>query len=358
MGLPWLIYALGGGWGHLNRAVALGRVIARHRSVHILTNSVYADWVEAWLQQRSSSEAVPTIHKFSPQATVNATRAWVQEALWHERYDCLIVDTFPRGIGGELVEILPQITSLRIWVHRDLNPDYIAAKAISEFVQQWYDGILIPGEVDAPLAHLPQVVQTPAWLICEADELPSKSAARSRLQIPNPADPTPVIVVGATGQPAELDMFGGLALRLTQIFPDAIIRCVAATCPPSCPPEIWVTHYPAIECWRAADVVISGAGYNTVYECAALGVPLVAFPLPRLYDRQVRRARRWTHPVRSLEEAAPLIQTLLHQVSRSHPLTYINGATIAVQSISQWNINKEGRAIHRSYQKQVSDFLS
>nr|WP_268896632.1 glycosyltransferase [Hassalia byssoidea] len=25
-----------------------------------------------------------------------------------------------------------------------------------------------------------------------------------------------------------------------------------------------------------ADVVVGGAGYNTVYECAALGVPLVA----------------------------------------------------------------------------------
>ncbi|MBW4572535.1 MAG: hypothetical protein KME31_32500 [Tolypothrix carrinoi HA7290-LM1] len=35
-----------------------------------------------------------------------------------------------------------------------------------------------------------------------------------------------------------------------------------------------------------ADVVVGGAGYNTVYECAALGVPLVAIALKRLYDRQ------------------------------------------------------------------------
>jgi len=37
----WLIYALGGGWGHLNRAIALGRIASRNRPVKILTNTPY-----------------------------------------------------------------------------------------------------------------------------------------------------------------------------------------------------------------------------------------------------------------------------------------------------------------------------
>ncbi|WP_157171274.1 hypothetical protein ACF3DV_15435 [Chlorogloeopsis fritschii PCC 9212] len=33
-------------------------------------------------------------------------------------------------------------------------------------------------------------------------------------------------------------------------------------------------------------MVVGGGGYNTVYECAAVGVPLVAFAFKRLHDRQ------------------------------------------------------------------------
>ena len=39
---PWLIYALGGGWGHLVRSLSFGRIAAIHRRVIILCNSPYA----------------------------------------------------------------------------------------------------------------------------------------------------------------------------------------------------------------------------------------------------------------------------------------------------------------------------
>ena len=40
----WLIYALGGGLGHLSRAIALARVAARAagRTIRVLTNSPFA----------------------------------------------------------------------------------------------------------------------------------------------------------------------------------------------------------------------------------------------------------------------------------------------------------------------------
>ena len=38
--------------------------------------------------------------------------------------------------------------------------------------------------------------------------------------------------------------------------------------------------------------VIGGGGYNTVYECQALGVPLIARAWPRKYDRQRLRLER------------------------------------------------------------------
>ena len=44
-----------------------------------------------------------------------------------------------------------------------------------------------------------------------------------------------------------------------------------------------------MEVMQLADIIIGGAGYNTVYECAALNIPLITFPLRRQYDRQAQR---------------------------------------------------------------------
>jgi hypothetical protein len=47
----WLIYALGGGFGHLNRAIALGRIASRHRHVKILINTPYFPYIEKFLPE-------------------------------------------------------------------------------------------------------------------------------------------------------------------------------------------------------------------------------------------------------------------------------------------------------------------
>ena len=92
---------------------------------------------------------------------------------WLERSsaNCLIVDTFPRGLVGELVNSLPLLSIPRFWVHRDLTPDYIASKAVGSFVQRHYTQILVPGETAAPLRDLSSVYYTPPWCIRDLAEL-------------------------------------------------------------------------------------------------------------------------------------------------------------------------------------------
>jgi len=89
-------------------------------------------------------------------------------------YQCLIVDTFPRGLGGELAAILPELkTSLRVLIHRDINPEYVKVKNLHQFVADCFDLVLVPGEgVEVPLANLPCVQHTNPWLIRSAWELP------------------------------------------------------------------------------------------------------------------------------------------------------------------------------------------
>lgn len=360
----WVIYALGGGWGHLNRALALGRVAAKRYRVTILTNSPNVGFVDLTPQPPSlpgkGELGRICIEAIAPDLSREATCDRVRHFLLSTAYDCLIVDTFPRGLGGELAEILPQLSVPRILVHRDLNPDYVQAKDLSVFVAQHFEQILIPGEGDnLSFSYLPNVYHTDPWLIRNADELPSLETARSLLRLPANSVSTTLVCASSPLPPShpfgeasyagkgarglgqldqEVSLFGKLTAQLQAALPEAAIRCLSPQCPPYCPPELWVTHWPGIDCLQVADVVVGGAGYNTTYECAALQIPLVSFAFPRLYDRQLRRAERSNYLVQSIPEAIATVKTLLQQSPqrrRNRPINYVNGAVEAVKEIEK-----------------------
>ncbi|MBD1895992.1 UDP-N-acetylglucosamine--LPS N-acetylglucosamine transferase [Coleofasciculus sp. FACHB-129] len=360
----WLIYALGGGWGHLTRSLSLGRMATRYHHVKILTNTPYATYL--------GGEGCD-VQIIAPNVGFAATCEQVRDVLLNTRYDCLIVDTFPRGLGGELADILPQLKHIpRILIHRDISPVYIHRFALRSFVKENFDAVIVPGEgEDSPLADLPIVHYTSPWLIRNAEELPNRMKARSLLglnalgldcdrpsgsnlrlrqrpfkkkggrscfafiqQTPPAGVRKKIILVCAAGQASELSFFGKLSTHLNAAFPDAAVRVLAPVCPDGCPPQLWVSHSPGIECLLAADVVVGGAGYNTVYECAAVGVPLVAFAFKRLYDRQKVRALRCAYCVEEIEDAIATVAMLQNQVS-NRPADYPNGAVEAVRLIEK-----------------------
>ncbi|WP_414530463.1 UDP-N-acetylglucosamine--LPS N-acetylglucosamine transferase [Nodularia chucula] len=331
MNKTWLIYALGGGWGHLNRALSLGRIAAQYTQVTIITNSPYA-------QQVNHESCL--VHEIPDNASFSATRLQVQQILLTTKYDCLIVDTFPRGLGGELADILPQLNFIpKILIHRDINPKYIQAKNLRNFVAANFNTVIVPGEgTDLGFCDLPIVQHTAPWLIRNAEELPDRNSTRSHILRVEPSRPT--ILVCAAGKPSELEIFSQITLRLQQDFPQCAVRILAATCPVNCPKTLWVSHYPGIECFAAADIVIGGAGYNTVYECAAVGVPLVALAFARLYDRQSKRASK-SYYVQDIEQAIATVRTLLHQrqtPKKQSVSTYINGAVQAAHQIMSYKL--------------------
>lgn len=340
----WMIYALGGGWGHLNRSVALARVASRHTPVHLLTNSPYAPQVLATLQHwQHLGIPVPTLLPLSPRVDRASSAAQVRALVQAHPYRCMIVDTFPRGLGGELVDLLPTLPNChRVWVHRDVKPTYIAAKQVETWVQQHYDQIIVPGEGAVALAHLPQVIHTDPWLLYSAHEL---SLGGYPLPLPMSPPlagsgidpPSPHILLCASGNPPELALYGELATAIRQVYPQAGLRCLAPSCPPGCPLECWVQAWPGMPWLAAADVVIGGGGYNTVYECAALQKPLLGLAWPRLYDRQARRLSRY-----GLRCTPDTVMTRLAVVLESLPprstsiLAYGNGALAAVEQILPW----------------------
>ncbi len=320
-GSLWLIYALGGGWGHLPRAAALARAACQHRTVRILTNSPYASQVGRAMPELDLivlDPALPVVH--AREQTVQHIRAAAP--------DCLIVDTFPRGLGGELAGVLDSRAPTKVFVHRDLNPRYVAEAGVRAFVESAYDLILSAGEGSAFAA-----VVTAPWLIRSPDELLPRDSARHVLRLED--DHQPCILVCAAGTAEEQAWYGATVACVRARHPKAGVRCIAPACPSGCPPECWIDYWPAADLFNAADVVIGGAGYNTVHECLAFQVPLIARPWPRKYDRQWLRAKRAEKngSVLVVKEPAEAAVAVVAGRLQQRKLRFQNGATEAVELI-------------------------
>src|SRR5262249_40497270 len=139
----WFIYALGGGWGHLTRAAALARRAPAGCEVAIVTNSPYADVVRASLPELRivTGDPVELVREAKPE--------------W------FIVDTFPRGLGGELAPVLGEVPCRKALNHRDLNPEYVRRYNVVEFVREHYDRVFA---VDAAPPQF-SAMRTAPWLI-------------------------------------------------------------------------------------------------------------------------------------------------------------------------------------------------
>lgn len=343
----WFIYALGGGWGHLNRALALAQVAAKDRPIHLLVNSPYTKRVTEQIAAMGELKNL-SLHQLPSHISVQAARASVSALLKSVAYDCLVVDTFPRGLVGDLAEIIPAQSHIcQVLVHRDLNPDYMAAKAIATFTRQYYDGILIPGEFSPPLAHLPQVQVTAPWLSRSASDLPNAEAMRVKWNI---SAKTPLVIVCGGGQPDELAFLGQVTEQVAKAFSDISVRCLAATCPPTCTADRWLYHWPGMDVLQLADVVIGGGGYNLTYECQALNKPLIAFAWPRRYDRQSRRIQAYGCRVNSVDQAIAALGTLLKALpsksSDTFKADYENGVFAAIAHIQHWQ--QQATKLHSS----------
>jgi hypothetical protein len=227
--------------------------------------------------------------------------------------DVLVVDTFPRGLGGELALVLPSLRALKVLIHRDLKPEYVAWAGLRTFVADCYDCVLCPGE-RGPLADLRQALFTPPWLV------------RPPVEIKPGLD----VIVCAGGNANEMPWYGEVAALLAR---DIGLRCLAPELPPGCPPELWIRYWPSIDWIASACAVVGGAGYNTVNECLALSVPLIARPWPRKYDRQRLRAEQCPNVtiVATPDEAA---RAALDALARPRiPPAFTNGATEAAERI-------------------------
>ncbi|MCA9139811.1 MAG: hypothetical protein KDB00_23725 [Planctomycetales bacterium] len=336
-GLHWVFYALGGGMGHLTRTIALARAVlkdhaAKQKPINltILTNSRFANILSVG-EELGHDHRVITIH---PDLTREEVACHITNLLVHLEPDVLVVDTFPRGIGGELAELLPRLRCHKVLVHRDLNPRYVERFKVAEFLNH-YDQIMVPGE-ECRFDSQPQITRTDPWLIRDADELLAPDAARRMLEIEN--GDLPVVAVLGCGRIDEVAQMRDLAIRIgRRLHGSAIVRFVTKDSDwYEIEDESNVTAlglWPFFEAIRGVSIVVGAGGYNTVHETRAAGKPLIAMPWPRLYDRQARRLTD-AETVASLRDAERRVETLIDSGDfHNDPPRFQNGVHAATASI-------------------------
>ena len=301
----WLVYALGGGLGHLTRALALGRAAAQ-RGYHltILCNSpMAASLLSDDCPKRIALPASLELILLDPQAGRDDTAENVLRILARRDFDLLVVDTFARGLGGELVATLPTIPQPKVWIHRNVSPRYVDQCDLLTFARH-FNLVLVPGE-DAPLAHLPRAFRTSPWTVCDFGDLLNRSDARQAFGIPV-HDFLPMAVVVGTGRPDEVEAARLAAATLYRRLAGRVHVRLATT--RSTGESFAVSVWPLMVLMRGIDLLVGAGGYNTVYEARQTGTPLIAVPQQRQYDVQSQRL--------SVEESSPTWSAAVERVTR------------------------------------------
>jgi hypothetical protein len=313
----WLFYALGGGLGHFARALALARAASRRANGHVdctvVVNTPWSNHLRPFIAQERVDWRF-----LSPTANRGAIGTEIAKIVASRAWDLLIVDTFPRGLGGELAPLLDGLGCPRVLVHRDLEPRYVEERRIESFVAEHYDLLLAPGE-RGPLADMAECQQTAPWLMRDADELLARDEARAAFGATTAAS---LVLVSAAGRPEELPFLRAVADALASPSRHVVFSSLAHG-----------GHFPLLERLAGVDVIVGGGGYHTVAEARATGTPLVGIALPRRYDRQARRLHGFVvaYDEASLRDAvARALET-----DRSRCPSYVNGVHEALAALDR-----------------------
>lgn len=280
---PVLLYhALGGGLGHAVRALALARQLRRRIGGRhlVVVNTPFAACLE---------EPGIEIERLAPGTTAQEASTHVIERIRDLQPALFVVDTFPRGVGGELVASLQgERCGPRLLIARGLPLAYVGGHDLEEFVRRHYDAIVVPGE-PCPYGPAVEGVATAPFLIRDLDELPSRAEAIARL-----AAREPVVLVVGCGTLEECRAWSDEAGRLGDESVRLALPPGVAIDPPAGVRVI--RHFPLMECLPGVRLVIGNAGYHLVHESRALGIPGRFLSRARKYDDQEARLRRAAGP--------------------------------------------------------------
>lgn len=314
-----LFYAFGSGLGHLTRASSIARKLSHLVSgdLAVLTNTPFHDLFGEipvrFIDTRSGSTA--------------CARDLIGEVIRRNTPRALIIDSFPRGIAGELPPILSRSDCKKILVRRILKDDYVQKFGINQFVIDHYNTTIYAEPVAQP--HPPGALCCPI-LIRDFAELPSRAVSRSLLNAPAHMK---VILMAGTGEKERVDSSQQLIMKIfKRINPGDYCLRLASPYHATEMEAGTIRHFPLLDLLPGTDILIGSSGYNLFHESRALSIPSIFLPQERLYDDQHLRAGDLA--VSTPESLEERLRSLIATAGGSGITGYTNMAEAAARYIA------------------------
>ncbi|RMH56212.1 MAG: hypothetical protein D6679_09785 [Candidatus Hydrogenedentota bacterium] len=249
-----LIVANGSGLGHITRALALARRFPS--PVTIIAN-----------------EAPPKVIAENTTILATTNEREILRTIRRHEPGPIVIDTFPRGLRGELTQIMPHYPGPRILLARVLNPRYWKRCNVADFIERHYDFVFVLMDPAGGVGFPPNIsgYRVNPITILSRNEVLSRRKAREVLGIRR----NEFVVYNPNGDPIPR------AIRSRMRAPLRDIRGEEAK-----------ARYPFMRYLRAVDLAVTGCGYNTFHELVLCRIPAIFIPRKRKYDLQEERAKR------------------------------------------------------------------
>lgn len=267
-----IYYAFGGGLGHLTRSIAILRKLKKIKNIEFiaLTNSQFFSYYK--------KEDIK-YHYFSNKKNLEKE---VPEFIEDFRPDLLIVDNFPKGIIGELKNIVVKNKFKKILIKRFTKENDF------EFENNNYDLIIICERYQYS-ENSKKVIFTEPILIRDYDEILNCEEARKILK--SSKDEKLILGVGS-GNGERVENFFNLLVKIKKRikFENIDLKLTSPYEIKRSESEKFIfNYYPLFEIIRGVDVIIGAGGYNLFYECFVSKTPAIFIPQKRKFDDQFRR---------------------------------------------------------------------
>lgn len=277
-----LIYADGGGLGHLTRVQSLRRTLDLREPVCVATSSDHRD------DPRVTGDVEILAIPFRRDDRA-ARRSWLQRTLADLQPSSMIVDSFPGGLAGEIDETTvgsvpcAHVARLLQWgAYRRLLPDRPVGFTTTYLLEPVADDHRVHLEgCSARVVDLELVDPEPDPTVDSS--WPGGTRSRPRWLVAH---------TGPAGEVAELVAYARDQAEAEGAAPELVVVSPSAVAPPAAPDLVLADRYPVFPLFEQADRVVTAAGFNSMRQLAPLRDRHRFVPMPRRFDDQFERARR------------------------------------------------------------------
>lgn len=277
-----VIYALGGGMGHLVRGCAVAKTLNESSGVKPLVLAT-PGFVKFFKSDSYQIKVIP------PPDNPSEYRLKILKTLKKLSPKVLVVDALPMGLMGEMREYLPSYDGKAILIARLLRKDYRKIMTVDDFVRANYDAVIRSELLPKSFLRHPRSYGVHPILAMNPKDILNKDEARKEMGI-NKNDFL-ILIVGSDTPERTDAFFESIARAVAAIKSDKVTLRFASPYGRNSPKALHTSYFPLMKLLRAADLVIGNAGYHLFHECCASGVNALLFPRPRLYDDQEARAK-------------------------------------------------------------------